>query len=106
MYSMSYMKRMEITGMQFAIENLEAAITTPPEQLEILEEGTFFENLLKEAVTPEEQLLLKLVDSLVDKAQEFTTRKGLRGELRKMFTSRGFSKEKYYMAFHAIESRI
>ena len=64
------------------------------------------ERLLREAVTPEEHVLLLLIDELVDEGWRLPTGKALRGELRRMFLSQGYSTRRFYVAFHNIEERI
>ena len=109
------------TGMQYTINNTAALEPTPREALQRKEEGTLLDRLLKEAVTPEEHLLLNLIDVLVDdlwvyqapcekahdpKRARGVMRSGLRARLRQMFTGLGYSERRFYAAFHGIEKRM
>ena len=112
MYAESWMRRREVRGLN--MENLKEmqrcgtkyqGALTPPEILEAQEEGTRIMSMLHNAVTEDERRLIRLLDRLVDRAWMFTTGKGLRGELRKMWKRRGMSEWRFYMAFNAVEQR-
>lgn len=114
MYSEKYRRLHEFTGMDFTIKNTPDTRPQPPVALQMAEEGTLLERLLREAVTPEERVLLCLIDDLIDEAWRLPvgkergrlTAKTLRGELKRMFLSKGYSKRRFYIAFHNIEQRI
>ena len=106
MYSEKYRRLHEHPGMNFTIKNTPDTRPQPPVALQMAEEGTLLERLLREAVTPEEPVLLLLIDELVDEAWRLPTGKALRGELRKSFTSQGYSERRFYMTFHNIEKRV
>ena len=106
MYPEKYRRLHEHTGMDFTIKNTPDTRPQPPVALQLAEEGTLLEQLLREAVTPEERELLCLIDDLIDEAWRLPTGKALRGELRKAFTSQGYSKRRFYMTFHNIEKRV
>ena len=106
MYSEKYRRLHEHAGMDFTIKNTPDTRPQPPVALQIAEEGTLLERLLREAVTPEEHVLLLLIDELVDEAWRLPTGKALRGELKKSFTSQGYSERRYYLTFHNIEKRV
>lgn len=120
MYSETYVRYKEVTILdpmldaettrvpspRFTVLHSEGAAPTPPEALQRKETATMFERLLRDAVTPEEHALIVLLDDLVDEAWRFETGKGLRGELRRMFTAMGFSERRFYAAFHGIEKRV
>ena len=120
-YSETYIQQREITSMSHTISNARAAGYTPPEALQAMEEGTtLLDRLLREAVTPEEHILLELIDALVDEEDAFRIRcmnrdpkrsvgklrDVLRAHLRQMFTGQGFSERRFYAAFHGIEKRM
>lgn len=125
MYAANYTRQKEISVMTPVLASLEGyetdnpgakvaglralatdkKIPAPPEQLEREEEGDFFERLMREAVTPEEHVLVLLIEELMDRAWAFQTGKALRGELRRMFTEQGMSDRRFYAAFHSIEKR-
>lgn len=114
MYSEKYRRLHEHAGMDFTIKNTPDTRPQPPVALQIAEEGTLLEQLLREAVTPEERELLCLIDDLIDEAWRLPTgkergrltAKTLRGELKKTFTSQGYSERRYYLTFHNIEKRV
>ena len=106
MYSEKYRRLHEHTGMDFTIKNTPDTRPQPPVALQMAEEGTLLERLLREAVTPEEHVLLLLIDELVDEAWRLPTGKALRGGLKKSFTSQGYSERRFYMTFHNIEKRV
>lgn len=126
MYSEQWMRQKEVTGLtviidmaamgdkgyadprgcELGMKAVDHSIPTPPETLEMAEEETMLERLLREAVTPEEHTLLEMIDGLVDEAWRFNTGMALRGELRRLFTGRGFSERRFYAAFHSIEKRV
>ena len=125
MYTENYMRQKEVKAVTPILDSIEGyesdspgagaaklrslaidkKILAPPDQLEREEEGEFFERLLREAVTPEEHVLVGLIEELLDRAWEFQTGKALRGELRRMFTEQGMSDRRFYAAFHSIEKR-
>lgn len=107
-YSETYIQQREITGMSHTISNARAEGYTPPEALQAMEEGTtLLDRLLRAAVTPEEHVLLEMIDELVDEeVWRAATGKGLRAHLRQMFTGQGFSERCFYAAFHGIEKRM
>ena len=106
MYASKYVSTKEVTGLYHIIENFRYQGLPAPELREIAEEATPFERLLSEAVTPEEHLLMVLLDKLLDDAWKFGTGKALRGELRKMFKGCGYSDRRFYAAFHSVEKRV
>ena len=106
MYSKKYRRNHEFKGMDNTIKNTPDTRPQPPLTVQIAEEGTMLERLLREAVTPEEHVLLTLIDELVDEAWRLPTGKALRGELRRTFLSQGYSKRHFYVAFHNIEKRF
>lgn len=105
MYTECYIRRMETTGWG-TLERAPDTRPTPPEQVATMEEDSVFERLLREAVTPEEHLLILLIEELLDEAWRLNTGKGLRGELRRMFKGRGLSDRRFYTAFHSVEKRF
>ena len=106
MYSEKYRRLHEHPGMNFTIKNTPDTRPQPPVALQMAEEGTLLERLLREAVTPEEHVLLTLIDALLDEPRPLPTGKALRGELKKSFTSQGYSERRYYLTFHNIEKRV
>ena len=106
MYSEKYRRLHEHAGMDFTIKNTPDTRPQPPLALQIAEEGNLLEQLLREAVTPEERELLCLIDDLIDEAWRLPTGKALRGELRRTFLSQGYSKRHFYVAFYNIEKRF
>lgn len=78
---------------------------TPPEALELKEEGSPLEQLLRGATTPREMELVNMIEELLDETWHHLIGKALRGELRRRFMSKGHSKYYYNLAFHAIEQR-
>lgn len=106
MYSEKYRRLHEHTGMDFTIKNTPDTRPQPPVALQMAEEGTLLERLLREAVTEDERELLYLIDALVDEAWRLSTGKALRGELRRAFTSQGRSERRFYTAFYGIEKRV
>ena len=113
MYSEKYRRLHEHAGMDFTIKNTPDTRPQPPVALQIAEEGTLLEQLLREAVAPEERELLCMIDDLIDEAWRLPvgkrgrlTAKTLRGELKRMFLSQGYSTRRFYVAFHNIEERI
>jgi hypothetical protein len=106
MYSKKYRRNHEFSGMEITINSTRDARPTPPETLEIVEGDSVIERLLCEAVTPDEHVLLLLIDELVDEEWRLPTGRALRGELRRTFLSQGYSKRHFYVAFHNIEKRF
>lgn len=106
MYSEKYRRLHEHTGMDFTIKNTPDTRPQPPVALQMAEEGTLLEQLLRGALTEDERELLYLIDALVDEAWRLSTGKALRGELRRAFTSHGRSKRRFYTAFYGIEKRV
>jgi len=106
MYSKKYRRNHEFKGMDNTIKNTPDTRPQPPLAVQIAEEGTMLERLLREAVTPEEHVLLLLIDELVDEAWRLPTGKALLGELRRTFLSQGYSTRRFYVAFHNIEKRF
>lgn len=106
MYSQKYRRNHEITGMTVTLKSVPDKGPTPPESVELAEEGSLLERLLREAVTPEEHTLLCLLDELADEMWRLKTGKALRSELRRLFMGQGFSKRRFYAAFHRIEKRV
>lgn len=105
MYTERYIRRME-TPNWGTLEWTADTRPTPPEQVATMEEVGVFERLLREAVTPEEHLLILLIEELLDEAWRFNTGKGLRGELRRMFKGCGLSDRRFYTAFHSVEKKV
>lgn len=128
-YSESYIVKMERTTLNWVLEGLEngngvkpnpyniqtcSAIRnyifettiTPPEALEAEESPTALDKLLLQASTREERALVRLIGKLLDSAWRFTTRKALRGELRRNFIANGFTKNAYYIAFRSLEQKV
>ena len=106
MYSKKYRRNHEFKGMDNTIKNTPDTRPQPPLTVQIAEEGTMLERLLREAVTPEEHVLLTLIDELVDEAWRLPTGRAMRGELRRTFLSQGYSTRRFYVAFHNIEKRF
>ena len=126
MYVEDWMRQKEVTGLTVIIDMAsigddgrgdtrgcklaelatDHSIPAPPEMVQAAEEETMFESLLRGAVTPEEHMLLCLIDGLVDEAWRFKTGKALRGELRRLFTGKGYSERRFYAAFHGIEKKV
>lgn len=135
MYSETYMRQMEQTGLTAIIEaaarygdglqnerlsacrkpsckgrTLELAadhsVPLPPEALERAEEGTAFDAILRQATSADERVLMRLIGGLLDDVWRFGTGKELRGELRRRFVSNGCSTRRFYTAFHGIERLV
>lgn len=134
MYSESYMTQMEKTGLTAIIEVANTnerlasglkglpigagrttrvfelaedhTVPSPPEALEREEEGTVFDSILRQAMSDDERVVLRLIEELLDNAWQFGTGKALRAELRCLFTSDGRSERRFYTAFHGIERRV
>lgn len=114
MYSEKYRRNHEFTNMSITIKNTPDTRPQPPLAVQIAEEGTMLERLLREALTEDERELLCLIDALVDEVWRLPvgkdrgrlTAKTLRGELRRAFTSHGRSERRFYTAFYDIEKRV
>lgn len=85
---------------------VDRAALSPPEAMERDEDGTAFDAVLRQAMSADERVLMRLVSVLLDDAWRFGTGKALRGELRRLFTSGGRSDRRFYAAFHGIERRV
>ena len=92
--------------MSITIDNTADTALNPPEMLEAREEPTAFERLLNSAMTEDERRMVNLIDLLFDSSWKFGKNgKAMRGELRRMWMSRGLSTPRFYRAFHALTER-
>ena len=116
MYSESYMRQMEVTGLTAILEEgysmrlsesvIDHSIPTPPEALEMREEGSAFDAVMRQQMSGDERALMRIVSGLLDDSWRFDTGKALRAELRRLFTGKGRSERRFYAAFHGLEKKV
>ncbi len=113
MYSESYRKRSEKTVLK---DNMTPDHRpTPPDALQSAEEGTELERVMRLATTPDERLLLNLVEEMLDAVWRYeatvygrgtSVPRAMRGDLRRVFIKRGRNSHDFYAAFHAVKGKL